>query len=141
MRRTRQKTKSYLSTWLEWECSKLEETSIVFRDRVLSVIDGERIEDYEGADGILPWKLRQRGNWGEVGEINRNNSTVQKDWAIIQSYLLPEELSFAVLAHKGWDRQNEPIPYALTVSIEILGADIPIYELISAENSIEIEIR
>lgn len=141
VRRTRQKTKSYLSTWLEWECSKLEETSTVFRDRVLSAIDGERIEDYEGVDGILPWKLRQRGNWGEVGEINRNNSTVQKDWAVIKSYQLPEELSFAVLAHKGWDRQNEPIPYALTVSIEILGADIPIYELIRVENSIEIEIQ
>ncbi|MGB1283348.1 MAG: S8 family peptidase [Polaribacter sp.] len=141
VRRTRQKTKSYLSTWLEWECSKLGETTSVFKDRVLSVIDGKAINGYEDSEGILPWKLRTRSNWGEVDEINRNNSTVQKDWAIIKSYDLPEEISFAVLAHKGWDRKKEPIPYALTVSIEILGADIPIYNEIRLENEIEIETQ
>lgn len=139
VRRTRQKTKSYLSTWLERECSKLGEDSNIFKDRVLKVVDGEVIEEYENTDGILPWKLRTRGNWGEVEEIHRNNSTLQKDWAIIKSYELPKELSFAAIAHKGWDSQREPVPYALTVSIEILGADIPIYESIKIENEVEIE--
>jgi hypothetical protein len=65
---------------------------------------------------------------------------LQKDWAILKSFQLPEELSFAVLAHKGWDKNKESIPYALTVSIEILGADIPIYESIRVENEAQIEI-
>lgn len=140
VRRTRQKTKSYLSTWLEWECSKIEEKFSDFKERVLSVIDGVIIDKPESLSGTLSWKLGSRANRGTIPEISRNNSTLQKDWTIIKSYELPEELSFAVLAHKGWDKQKEPIPYALTVSIEILGADIPIYEEIRLENEAEIEV-
>jgi hypothetical protein len=74
-----------------------------------------------------------------VKDINRNNSSLQKDWAIIKSFELPEVMSFAVRGHKGWDKNKMEIPYAITVSLEILGADIPIYENIRIENEIELE--
>ena len=87
-----------------------------------------------------PWKLRARNDWGEIEGINRNNSTAQKDWAIIKSFELPKEISFAIRAHKGWDKNLEDIPYALTVSIEVLNINIPIYEAIRIENEIEIPV-
>lgn len=88
----------------------------------------------------IKWKIRERENWGTVRGINRNYSTLQKDWAILKSYELPEELLFAVIAHKGWDMNNEPVPYAIVVSIEILGAEIPIYDAIKIENEVEISV-
>ncbi|MBW8522141.1 S8 family peptidase [Chryseobacterium chendengshani] len=138
-RRTRQKTKSYLSTWLEWKCSNLNDTYDDFRKRTLSdfVHDGESDENFSSE--VIQFKIREQSNWGAVKDINRNRSSLQKDWAIIKSYELPEEIHIAVLGHQGWDLDKEEIPYALTVSLEILGSNIPIYELIRIENEIEIE--
>lgn len=65
---------------------------------------------------------------------------MQKDWTTLKSYELPEEISFTVRGHKGWDKNKMPIPYALTVSIEILGVDIPIYEAIRVVNEVEIQV-
>lgn len=140
-RRTRQKTKSYLSTWLELKSSNLEDTYMSFRDKTLSELDGEKIEENTFDSGnVIQWKIRERDNWGVVDGISRNKSSLQKDWAILNSYELPEELHFAITAHKGWDINKEEIPYALTVSIEILGNNIPIYESIRIENAVEIPI-
>lgn len=140
-RRTRQKTKSYLSTWLEWKSSNLQDSYDDFKNRTLSELGGETIDDFERSNGsTIQWKIRERNNWGDVEEISRNNSSLQKDWVILKSYELPEELHFAVIAHKGWDINKEPIPYAITVSIEILGANIPIYEAIRVENELEISV-
>ncbi len=139
-RRTRQRTKSYLSTWLDWESSKLEETQEDFKNRMLRELDGKELENNSDSDGVIQWKIRERSDWGEVKDINRNNSSVQKDWVILKSYQLPEEIGFAVKGHKGWDLNKNPTPYALTVSIEVLGEDIPIYESIRIENEIEIEV-
>lgn len=140
VRRTRQKTKSYLSTWLDWTTSKIDEPFEEFKDFALKEIeeattnyDNERRKQYE----IFPWKIGERDNWGEIDEIKRNNSTIQKDWAIIKSYQLPKEIGFAVRGHKGWDKSKEQVPYALTVSIEVLNANVPIYEAIKIENEIE----
>lgn len=143
VRRTRQKTKSYLSTWLDWTTSKIDEPYDDFKDYVLKEIENTATDYDTEARKLLtdyPWKLRERSNWGEIQDINRNNSTAQKDWAIIKSYQLPKELSFAVRAHKGWDKNTEEIPYALTVSIEVLNINIPIYEAIRIENEIEIPV-
>jgi hypothetical protein len=142
VRRTRQKTKSYLSTWLDWTVSRLDEGFNEFSERslVLTETDEEANSDEEGdSSQVIQWKIRERSNWGSVKDINRNNSTLQKDWAILKSFQLPEEICFAVRGHKGWDKNKNEVPYAITVSIEILGADIPIYELIKVENQVEIE--
>lgn len=140
-RRTRQKTKSYLGTWLEWQSSKLSDSYDVFKANMLSELKGEKIERAaENNRDIIQWKIRERIDWG-VENISRNSSTLQKDWAVLKSYELREELHFAVRAHKGWDANKEPVPYALTVSIEILGKNIPIYNEIRLENGIEISIE
>jgi len=142
VRRTRQKTKSYLSTWLDWTTSKIGESFEEFQNYVLKEIEGtERVYDRDSRRdfGTFNWKLNNRLDYGPVQDISRNNSSLQKDWTIMKSYELPEEICFAIRGHKGWDRNKESVPYALSVSIEILGTDIPIYELIRIENSIEIE--
>ncbi|MEZ4801306.1 MAG: S8 family peptidase [Gelidibacter sp.] len=140
VRRTRQKTKSYLSTWLDWVSSYFDESLESFQKRALKIIEGEKIE-YEKVDGqrVVQWKIRENKDWGDVKDFNRNNSTVQKDWVIVKAYELSEELCFSVQGHKGWDSNKEEVPYAFTVSIEALSADIPIYEEIKIENEVEIE--
>lgn len=137
VRRTRQRMKSYLSSWLDWTVSRLDESHDEFVKR--SLVDEEDLpESEENEHGVIQWKIRERSNWGSVKEINRNNNTVQKDWAIIKAYELPEEISFAIRGHKGWDRTGIGLPYAFTVSIEVLGNNIPIYESIRVMNHIEV---
>ena len=144
VRRTRQKMKSYLSTWLDWETSKIDESLDDFKDYVLKEID-KVVTNYDSDArkglGTFQWKIKNRIGSGSAKEINRNNSTVQKDWTIIESNRLPEEISFCVKGHKGWDKNKEAVPYALVVSIEVLNANISIYEEIRIENEIEIEVR
>jgi hypothetical protein len=137
-RRTRQKTKSYLSTWLDWTSSDLDEGLAAFTKRSIELSKDEIIK--KTSSDVIQWNIRERDDWGVVNDINRNNSTLQKDWVILKSYQLPVDLSFAVRALKGWDKNHEPVPYAFTVSIEILGANIPIYEMIRVENPIEVEV-
>lgn len=142
VRRTRQNTKSYLSTWLDWTSSRLNDTLETFSKRSLVFDqDQEDVEDVEESEDVIKWKIRERNNWGDVKDINRNNSTIQKDWAILKSFQLPKEICFAVRAHKGWDKEKEEIPYAIVVSIEVLKANVPIYELIRVENEVEIDME
>lgn len=144
VRRTRQKMKSYLSTWLDWTNSKLGEPFEDFKNYVLKEIEND-ITDYDSDArkklSNFNWKIKNRSHLGKVQDINRNDGTIQKDWAIIKSYQLPDEIGFAVRAHKGWDKNHYEIPYALTVSIEILSNDVSIYESIKIENETEIEFR
>ncbi|MGV8093218.1 MAG: S8 family peptidase [Mangrovibacterium sp.] len=143
IRRTRQKTKSYLSTWLDWTTSRIDEPFDRFRDYVISSIEGE--EKFYDSDErkmyeVYPWKIKSKSDGGVKG-ITRSNSTIQKDWAVIKSFQLPREISIAVRAHKGWDKNAEAIPYALTVSLEVLNVKVPIYEQIRIENEIEIPVQ
>ncbi|NPD45382.1 S8 family peptidase [Lentimicrobium sp. S6] len=143
VRRTRQKTKSYLSTWLDWSTAKIGERFEDFKDYALKETGETELAYDRGARNELhnfDWKIKNRTDQGTVADINRTNSSLQKDWTIVRSYELPEDISIAVRGHKGWDKNMNEVPYALTVSIEILGSDIPIYELIRLENEIEIEV-
>ncbi|WP_296620957.1 S8 family peptidase [Marivirga sp.] len=142
VRRTRQRTKSYLSTWLDWSTSKIGESFEEFKDYALLEIDEEKTEyDKENRKQFrnYNWKIKSDKR-GSVDGINRTNSSLQKDWTIVKSYELPEEIGLSVRGHKGWDKNKSKIPYGLSISIEILGANIPIYEVIRAENEIEIEV-
>ncbi len=143
VRRTRQKTRSYLSSWLDWTSSKIDESYDSFKEFVLKEIENNATnydKDARNKLDSIPWKIGDRTDRGIVENYNRNDSTAQKDWAVIKSFQLPKELSFAVRAHQGWDKNNEEIPYAITVSLEILGANIPIYEEIRLENEIELPV-
>jgi len=142
-RRTRQKTNSYVGTWLDWDNAKLGEPYSEFKDYTLKVIDGEETS-YDSNKRItydsLQWKFGKQSNQGLNG-LRRGNSTIQKDYCIIKSYRLPDELSFVVHAHNGWDKNNDPVPFALAVSFEILGQDIPIYHELKVENEIDLEVE
>ena len=142
VRRTRQKTSSYLGTWLDWISSKQDETFVGFRDYVMKEIEGNLTsydKDARKKMRSFGWKIREKSDLGEIEGISRNNSSLQKDWAIIKAHEMPKEFSFAVRAHKGWDKSFEEIPYAITLSIEVLGSTLPIYDLIKVENESEIE--
>lgn len=142
IRRTRQKTKSYLSTWLDWTSSKIDEPFDKFKEYILKEINGsETSYDKEERKKLsnFNWYIKNRVDKGKVLDISRSNSSLQKDWTILKSYELPEEISFAICGHRGWDKNKLEIPYAITVSLEILGTDIPIYEDLRIENEIGIE--
>jgi hypothetical protein len=142
VRRTRQKTKNYLATWMDWESSKKGETLDGFVNFAISQIHGYETQ-YDKARSNLDtwnWKIGDRKNRGEVESMRRNDSTAQKDWAIIKSFDLPEELCFSVRGHRGWDNNREAIPYAFVISLEMLGKEMEVYEAIRIENEIEIEV-
>jgi hypothetical protein len=141
VRRTRQKTKSYLSSWLDWTSSKVGESFDDFRDYVLKEIeDDDTIYDKDIRNGMNGWNWKIKSNSrGTVEGISRTNSTVQKDWTIIKSHELPNDISFAVRGHKGWDKSNSENSYSLVVSIEVLNSNLEIYEAIRIENEVEIE--
>jgi hypothetical protein len=125
-RRTRRSKRKYLSTWLHWECSNKRESPDTFLTRVLAKTDPSN--DTEN-DGLFSWTVGQYKNYGtQVKDTSRSVGTIQKDWAIIESFTLREKFCIAVVAHQGWN--NDPtaqVPYALTVSFEVVGAEIPIY--------------
>lgn len=132
-RRTRARRTGYLETWLDWEASRLGEGADVFRIRM---------QDGGPATGQnIPWTLHTRADRGEVEETTRSRGTLQKDWAVVDSYALPEQFSVAVRAHLGWNHRDEAgaARYCLAVSFEVLDLELPLYERVEAENRIEIE--
>jgi len=141
-RLTRKGSHSYLSNWLEWQSSKYNERFNSFRNRTIEYLetDEETIEAgeiEEGADSIK-WIIRENPAYANNG-INRNNSTVQKSWAIIEPQQFAEEFSIAIVGHFGWDKNLEnETPYALCVSFEVMDAELNIYELL-AQAQVEIE--
>lgn len=145
VRRTRQKTKSYLATWLDWKSSKKGEELEGFKDFTLKEFNGEPIPSYEkerrNAMPSWEWKIKNQKNHGEVDGVRRSNGSLQKDWCIGSSHDLPEELNFAIRGHKSWDRNQEEIPFAIVVSFESLESSVEVYESIRIENELEISIE
>lgn len=132
-RRTRARRNGYLETSLDWEASRLGEAADVFLNRMQN---GGR-----GAGRNIPWTLHTRSNSGEAEETTRSRGTLQKDWAIINSYDLPEDFSIAVRAHLGWNHREQAgsARYCLAVTFEALDMELPVYEQVEAENLIEVE--
>jgi hypothetical protein len=124
-RRTRRNHRRYLSTWVDWRSSKLGEAIESFRLRAL-----KDQEDEGQAKGTkIPWKLHENPMWGTIRGVKRNSGTVQKDWAVVKSNSLPDGFCIAVVGHQGWS--NDPASsarYAIAVSFEVVGREIPIYD-------------
>ena len=141
-RRTRKGTKSYLSTWLNWESAKLGETQEVFNARILKDMNSEiAVTEVDRGDGIN-WKIKNKIDEG-LGGVRKQDGTLQKDWAILKSNQLPDEFCIAVIGHKGWEtKTSSEVPYALTISFEVLDAEneIQLYQLVQAVN-IEVGIQ
>ncbi|MBY0216919.1 S8 family peptidase [Paenibacillus illinoisensis] len=130
-RSTRRKISRYLSTWLDWRCSKIGEDIDSFAERIL--VTGSAVDD----DGNFDWTIGEQSNHGQAKDFSRSYSTLQKDWTIVKSNQLTDSFCIAVRGHKGWDA-NIPAKYSLVVSFEAINQDIAIYELI--RNLVEIEI-
>ena len=126
-RRTRRNLRRYLSTWVDWKSSKLGEELELFRGCALR--DQDETVGPGAAGSTLPWTLDTRTDRGEIEGVRRTAGTVQKDWAIVKSNALPESFCIAVVGHKGWSQDPDSAArYAITVSFEIRGREIKIYD-------------
>lgn len=126
-RRTRARRTGYLETWLDWEASRLGEP----RDEFLARMEHGGSSVYRN----IPWTLHTREDIGEVQETSRNRGSLQKDWAVFDSFDLPMEFAIAVRAHKGWNHLDGAgaARYCLAVSFEVVQGDVPIYSLVDNE--------
>lgn len=129
-RRTRRNLRRYLSTWLDWKTSNLGEGLNDFRVRAMK----EATNGGEPLPGSsLPWTLHEKPQFGLIRDFKRNSGTVQKDWAVVRSNSLPDHFCIAVVGHKGWSHDPDSVArYALTVTFEILGGEITIYDPLRA---------
>ena len=124
-KRTRRATKKYMSTWLEWKASKLGQSVEDFRCKALK--DQEKPEG-QATGTTLPWTLGAQANHGIDG-ARRNAGTVQKDWAVVRSFKLPDHFCIAVIAHKGWNNDPDAAArYALAVTFEVVNQEVKIYD-------------
>ena len=141
-RRTRRSSKGYLATWLDWVSNGKGELFSDFVDRAVA-----NDTDAPRSPGALGWMIESRSNWGVIPDIRRNIGTVQKDWAIVKSNALPEDLCIAVRGHQGWSRDPDSVAtYTLAVTFEIVGQEIPIYAplrtaVLSLQSQVEPEIE
>ncbi|WP_311650229.1 S8 family peptidase [Selenomonas artemidis] len=132
-RRTRRRVKGYLSTWLDWCCSRIGERAGTFERRIFET--GKIIDD----DGDFKWVLGEAAHRGIADGYSRKNGTLQKDWCIIKSNQLSDAFCIAVRGHKGWGGLFKA-KYALAVSFEAINQDIAIYEPIRNEIETTVEI-
>jgi Subtilase family len=124
-RRTRRNLRRYLSTWLDWKSSKLGESIESFRLRALK---NSAADDKAAKGTTLSWTLGAQVDHGTIEGAKRSSGTVQKDWATVKSNQLPEHFCIAVNGHQGWSKDpDSKAKYALVVSFEIVGREIPIY--------------
>lgn len=125
-RRTRRNLRRYLSTWVDWKSSKLGESLSSFRARVLK---HEEAEENAATGDTLRWTLATRSDHGDVEGAKRSSGTVQKDWAVVKSFQLPDTFCIAVMGHRGWSKDpDSEARYSLAVSFEVIGREIPIYD-------------
>jgi hypothetical protein len=133
-RRTRRGVRGYMSTWLDWVCSRVGETEDIFKQRVFET--DKSIQD----DGTFKWAIREQNNWGDFRGFNRKGQTLQKDWCIVKSSQLNNAFCVAVRGHKGWGSLFKA-KYALTVSFEAVDQNIEIYERLRLSNRVSLEVE
>lgn len=138
-RRTRRNRRKYLSTWLDWDCSKKGQDPQCFLEKVLKEYDAP--EDSERGEKGFKWTLAKRSKDGIIKGVSRSAGTLQKDWTIVKSFELTEAFCIAVVGHEGWNNDPEAtVPYSLVVSFEAVQTNIPIYAaLVEAQVELEVE--
>ena len=115
---------------MDWKSSKLGEGINDFRVRALRDEDNEE-QPLPGS--ALPWTLAEKSDAGFIRDTKRGSGTVQKDWAVVKSNMLPDHFCIAVVGHAGWSHDpDSSARYALAATLEILGQEIPIYEPLRA---------
>jgi hypothetical protein len=139
-RRTRRNRRKYLSTWLDWDCSKKGEDPDKFLARTLKEYDAT--ENTEKGETVFQWTIGKRAkNYGKIDGVSRNAGTIQKDWTVVKSFELREAFCIAVVGHEGWN--NDPdaeAPYSLVISFEALASNILVYTpFVEAQVAIELQ--
>jgi hypothetical protein len=131
-RRTRARRTGYLETWLDWRSSGRGESLDDFIQRMKG--DGQ-------SSGALPWTIHQRKDLGQVAQTARDLGSVQKDWATVPAYDLPQNLAIAVRGHLGWNHRPEVgiARYCLVVSFEAVDIELPIYAQIAAAITVPVQ--
>lgn len=125
-RRTRRNLRRYLSVWLDWKASNLGESLDAFRARALKEVEGD---DDAASGSTFPWMIGPIRDGGQVRGTRRNSGTIQKDWAYVRSNQLPKDFCVAIMGHEGWSKDPDAeATYALAVTFEIVGREIPIYQ-------------
>ena len=139
-RRTRRHRRKYLSTWLDWDCSKRGEDPDSFLARILKDYDAP--ENAEKGEGIFSWTLGKQNNYGQIRDISRGAGTIQKDWAYVKSHQLRKAFCIGVVGHEGWNNDSgAEVPYSLVVSFEATQADVPIYaSVVKAQQRVETKV-
>lgn len=132
-RRTRRGIRGYLSTWLEWSSSRLNEDYDMFKSRIFETGRRDLLDE-----GNLSWTIGSQRNFGQAENFSKTFNTVQKDWAFLPSNQLPEDFCVAVRAHKGWG-EGFPAHYALIVTFEATNRDYSVYNEI--RHTVEIELE
>lgn len=121
-RRTRRGFRGYLSTWLEWKASGINEPMDDFLGRIF------KDEEQGTKSKSMPWALRKKVDSGIEG-ARRTAGTLQKDWTVVKSNELPQTFCIAVLAHKGWSRDPDTkAKFSLAVSFESITEELEIHE-------------
>jgi hypothetical protein len=135
-RRSRSSRRGYLAVWLDWISSNKGESLESFKTRALKEQDGTQRHD-----GAVSWTLgSKKEKSGQIDGVSRQNGTVQKDWALIKSFELPEFFAVAVRGHQGWSTDpGSEASFALAITIEVLGQNIPVYNLIREKVVVEVE--
>ncbi|WP_165234405.1 S8 family peptidase [Aquisphaera insulae] len=125
-RRTRRNRRHYFSTWVDWKSSNRGEDVSTFRDRALKTD-----EEGEAEGDSFRWSIGISPTHGNVRGVSRSSGATQKDWVFIKSNALTEDFCIAVIGHQGWSKDPDSTArYALAVSIEVVGREIPIYSRI-----------
>ena len=141
-RRTRRTPRGYLATWLDWISNRKGESLEAFLTRALRS-DDDPVQ--EGAGG-LGWTIHTQPQWGLPG-VKRGIGTVQKDWAIVKSYALPDDLCIAVRGHQGWSSDPDSVArYTVAVTFEVAGQELAIYEplrtaVLELQSQVEAEVE
>ena len=136
-RRTRRNLRGYLGTRLEWEPIRRDESLAAFQSRVF---DEEVRQESQGR--AFTWHFQRRAGDGRVRGTSRVQSTLQKDWAVVKSYQLPETFAVAVIGRRGWSTDPEDFArYALAVTFEAVNRDVEVYESVRAEIRSTVEAR
>ena len=130
-RRTRSSLNGYQAVWLDWISSRLRESQGVFFHRMWKDAPPP---DVRGGPAPVQWMLSENEGWGRSRGVRRQG-TLQKDWAIVSGFDIPESFAVAVRGHRGWNAADETATarFALAVSIEALDPHVRVYEPIRIE--------
>ena len=125
-RRARASLNGYQAVWLDWVSSNLREPLAQFTARMWTT--AHMPDDRVGTEPI-DWMLSDRGNAGGAADVRRKG-TLQKDWATVSGFDLPDSFALAVRGHRGWNAgdADATAKFALAVSIEAYNPEVEIYE-------------